>query len=70
MAQTMAFQFWMASMQDREDAWKRYLAFVDLAGTRTFEDLVASVGLKLPYAPGCIKEIGAAISKWIDENPL
>ena len=70
MAQTMAFQFWMASMKDREDAWKRYLAFVDLAGTRTFEDLVASVGLKLPYAPGCIKEIGAVISKWIDENPL
>lgn len=70
MAQTMAFQFWMASLADREGAWKRYLAFVDLGGTRTFEDLVRGAGMKLPYAPGCIREIGEAISKWIDENPL
>lgn len=70
MAQTMAFQFWMASMENREDAWKRYLAFVDIAGTRTFEEAAQAVGMKLPYAPGCIKEIGQAISKWIDANPL
>ncbi len=70
MAQTMAFQFWMASLENREEAWKKYLAFVDQGGTRTFEELVQGAGMKLPYAPGCIGEIGAAISKWIDENPL
>lgn len=70
MAQTMAFQFWMASLADREEAWKKYLAFVDLAGTRTFEDLAHGAGMKVPYDPGCVKEIGTAISKWIDENPL
>ncbi len=70
MAQTMAFQFWMASMENREDAWKRYLAFVDIAGTKTFEEAAQAVGMKLPYAPGCIKEIGEAISKWIDANPI
>ncbi len=70
MAQTMAFQFWMASMENREDAWKRYLAFVDIAGTKTFEEAAQAVGMKLPYAPGCIKEIGEAISKWIDANPV
>ena len=70
MAQTVAFQFWILSMQNREDAWQRYLTFVDKAGTCTFEQLVQSAGLKLPYDPGCIKEIGEAISKWIDENPL
>lgn len=70
MAQTMAFRFWMASMENREDAWKRYLAFVDIAGTKTFEEAAQAVGMKLPYAPGCIKEIGEAISKWIDANPI
>ena len=70
MAQTMAFQFWMASMENREDAWKRYLAFVDIAGTKPFEEAAQAVGMKLPYAPGCIKEIGEAISKWIDANPI
>lgn len=70
MAQTMAFQFWLLSMEDRDEAWKRYLAFVDLGGTKTFEELVKDAGMKLPYAPGCMKEIGEKISKWIDENPL
>ena len=70
MAQTMAFQFWLASLENREEAWKKYLAFVDLGGTRTFDELVEGAGMKLPYAPGCIKEIGEKISRWIDENPL
>lgn len=70
MAQTVAFQFWIASMADRKDAWKRYLAFVDQAGTMTFEQLAHFAGLKVPYEPGVIKEIGQAISKWIQENPF
>ena len=70
MAQTMAFQFWTASMVDRQEAWKRYLAFVDLGGTKTFEDLARGAGMKVPYDPGCVREIGEMISKWIDENSL
>ncbi len=70
MAQTVAFQFWIASMANREDAWARYLRFADAGGTKTFEELVAAAGLKLPYAPGCIREIGQAISRWISENNL
>ena len=70
MAQTVAFQFWMAAMKDHDDAWKRYLRFADAGGTRTFAGLVEDAGLKVPYAPGCIREIGEAISGWIDANPL
>ncbi len=70
MAQTVAFQFWIASMKDHADAWKRYLRFADAGGTKTLEELVADAGLKVPYAPGCIREIGEAISTWIDANPL
>ncbi len=70
MAQTVAFQFWIASLSDRADAWARYLRFVDAGGTMTFRELVETAGLKLPYAPGCIREIGQAISAWIEANPL
>ena len=55
MAQTVAFQFWIASMKDHADAWKRYLRFADAGGTKTLEELVADAGLKVPYAPGCIR---------------
>ena len=70
MAQTVAFQFWLASLKDREDAWARYLRFVDAGGTMSFAERVTAAGLKVPYAPGCVKEIGDAISAWIDANPL
>ena len=70
MAQAVAYQFWLASLENREDAWQRYLAFVDRGGTATFEELVSGAGLKLPYAPGAMAEIGEKISRWIDENPL
>ena len=70
LAQTVAFQFWIASMEDRKAAWEKYLAFTDLGGTLSFEDLVRSAGLKVPYEDGCIKEIGEAIGRWIEENPL
>ena len=70
MAQTVAFQFWMASLADREDAWKRYLALVDKGGTQTFEDLVRGAGLKVPYEPGCMKEISESVGAWLDGNQL
>ena len=70
MAQTVAFQFWLASLENREDAWKRYLAFADKGGTRTFEELVHEAGLQLPYDPGCMKAVGGAVGKWLEENTL
>ena len=60
-AQTVAFQFLLASMENRENAWERYLSFVDAGGTKTFEELVTDAGLKLPYAPGCAAEIAGKI---------
>lgn len=70
LAQTVAFQFWIASLEDRDDAWRRYLAFTDLGGTKTFEDLVRSAGLLVPYEPGCVGKIGAAIENWLNKNSL
>ena len=70
MAQTVAFQFWNLSRENYAEAWKRYMTFVDKAGTATFAELVESAGLKVPYHAGCIKEIGESISRWLDEHEL
>ena len=70
MAQTVAFQFWFASLADRQAAWKNYLSFVDKAGTKTFQELVAEAGLKLPYEAGAMKEIGERLVEWITEHQL
>lgn len=70
MAQTVAFQFWNLSRENYAEAWKRYMTFVDKAGTATFAELVESAGLKVPYYAGCIKEIGESISRWLEEHEL
>ncbi|MBR7082308.1 MAG: M3 family oligoendopeptidase [Oscillospiraceae bacterium] len=70
MAQTVAFQFWMASLENREDAWRRYLDFADKGGKYTFEELVHGAGLKLPYDTGCIASVGGAVERWLKENSL
>lgn len=68
MAQTIAFQLWTLSMQDREAAWKKYLAFVDAAGTKTFAELCRSAGLRVPYEEGTIRDIGVGIRDWLKSN--
>ena len=70
MAQTVALQFWIASMENREDTWNRYLAFTDLGGSRSFEELVRSADLEVPYEDGCIGKIGLAVERWLEKNPL
>ena len=70
MAQTVALQFWIASMADRKDAWNRYLAFTDLGGSRSFEELVRSAGLNVPYEDGCLAGTGLAVEQWLSKNPL
>lgn len=70
MAQTIAFQFWFGSLKDHDGTWKRYLTFVDMAGTETFEGLVRKAGLRLPYEPGTMKAIGADLNAWLDEHEL
>lgn len=68
MAQTVAFQIWTLSMEDRAEAWRRYLAFVDAAGTKTFADLCRDAGLRVPYETGTIAEIGGGIRDWLTTN--
>lgn len=65
MAQTVAFQLWTLSLKDRAAAWKKYLAFVDAAGTKTFAELCRDAGLRIPYEAGTMRDIGAGISEWL-----
>ena len=70
MAQTVAFDFFTASLEDYEDAWKRYLSFVDKGGTKTFAELVRGAGFPCPYEKGAIRDVALKIGKWLDENAI
>ena len=49
MAQVMSLQFYALSLEDREKAWEKYMAFVRQGGTKTFVDLAHSVDPALPH---------------------
>lgn len=67
MAQSVAFGFWCEAMKDHDAAFKKYLSFVDLAGTKTFGELVKSAGLLVPYEAGSMKKIAGTIGAWLAE---
>ena len=66
MAQAVAFQFFSLSLEDWKKAFSKYLAFVDGAGTKTFEELVLSAGLKLPYEDGVLDSVAKTIINWLN----
>lgn len=68
MAQSVAFGFWCLSLTDRRKAFESYLSFVDLAGTKTFAELVMSAGLPLPYAQGTMRDIAATVRDWLNAH--
>ncbi len=67
MAQTVAFQFFAESLKDYAAALNKYLAFVNGAGTKTFEGLVKGANMNLPYEKGCLKSTAKTIVNWLSE---
>ncbi|MBO5852303.1 MAG: M3 family oligoendopeptidase [Clostridia bacterium] len=70
MAQTVAFQFFAESLYDWQKAFNKYLAFVKGAGTKTFEELVLSADLKLPYEKNALENVAKTITDWLEKFPL
>ncbi len=67
MAQTVAFQFFAESLEDWETAFNKYLAFVNGAGTKTFEELVQGADMQLPYEDGCLEATAKTVIEWLEK---
>jgi oligoendopeptidase F len=57
LAGTCAMQMWRASQIDRADALERYRVLCGLGGSKSFPDLLATIGLKNPFTDGCLAEV-------------
>ncbi len=68
MAQTVAFCFFAEALRDRKEAFKKYLSFVDGAGTKTFRELVETAGLTPPYYKGALIEPATVINDWLQDK--
>ncbi len=68
LAQVMSLQFFALSLEDREKAWEKYMAFVRLGGTKTFVDLAHAVDLRSPLDQGCVKDVCQAAFQWTEQH--
>ncbi len=68
LAQVMSLQFFALSVEDRDAAWKKYMDFVRLGGTKTFVDLAHAVNLRSPLDEGCVKDVCEKTYRWTEEH--
>ncbi len=66
LAQTVALQIFALFLKDEKAAFKTYMDFTIQGGTKTFTDLVKSVGLISPMEDNCLKDICKTIGDWIE----
>ncbi len=70
LAQTVALEFWAMIRKDPEDAWKRYMAYTEQGGSRTFTELLRHAGLESPFDEACLRGVCEAAVKWLDAFDL
>ena len=66
LAQTAAFQFLLASLEDYDDAFARYLRLSKQGGEKVWTDLLAEAGFPSPFEPGALRELAEKVEKLLD----
>ncbi len=66
LAQVCAFQYWIASRENREQGWSSYLKLCQAGGTESFLKLIELANLKNPFEDGCIKSVMGPIKNYLD----
>lgn len=67
LAQVCAFQFWIKSRENRDQAWQDYLRLCKAGGSKSFLELVELANLRNPFEAGCIQSIMGPIEGWLDQ---
>lgn len=65
LAQVCAFQFWVRSREDHEDAWQDYLKLCRLGGSASFVNLVRAGNLVSPFEEGAVSTVIDKIDAWL-----
>ena len=70
LAQTVSLQFWAMMTEDRENAWKHYMAYTRQGGSRTFTELLENAGLTSPFDGKCLESVCRKASEWLNGYDL
>lgn len=70
LAQSVALQFFVARNKDKQDAWQRYLALVEKAGTQSYTGLVHAAGFAAPFEAGAMQQTADGMMEWLQSHAL
>jgi len=67
LAQVVAFEFLLESLEDYDGAFRKYVRFVSQGGEALFEDLIKEAGLVSPFEDGALKNLAAEVEKLLND---
>ena len=67
LAQTAAFQFLLASQEDYDDAFARYLRLSKQGGEKVWTDLLTEAGFPSPFEPGALKDLAGKVEALLEK---
>jgi M3 family oligoendopeptidase len=70
LAQTVALEFWAMMQEDFDNAWKHYMAYTRLGGTKTFTDLLQAADMVSPFDETCLRTVCERASEWLANYDL
>jgi M3 family oligoendopeptidase len=66
LAQVLAFQYWVKSRENHQEAFKSYLGLCRLGGSKSFVNLIEAVKLNNPFKDGTVKKVIEPIKAYLD----
>lgn len=66
LAQTVSLEFWAMLQDDKDEAWRRYMAYALQGGSETFTKLLSNAGLESPFDERCLKKVCAKAAEALD----
>ncbi|MDD3712971.1 MAG: M3 family oligoendopeptidase [Candidatus Izemoplasmatales bacterium] len=66
LAQVLAFQYWVKSRDNHQEAFKSYLSLCRLGGSKSFVNLIKAVNLDNPFVDGTVKKVIEPIKAYLD----
>nr|MCR4660424.1 M3 family oligoendopeptidase [Clostridia bacterium] len=67
LAQVCAFYFYLSDLKDHETAWNKYYELCKLGGSKSFLNLLKTVGIPNPFIEGTLKSIMEPLIKRLEE---
>ena len=67
LAQTAAFDFLLASQEDYDDAFARYIRLSKQGGEKLWTDLLPEAGFRSPFTPGALKELAEKVETLLEK---